>query len=523
MFDELRTLLERLRGASPMAKAVAALAGLAVVAAVAVAGRFASQPHFRLLYSQLDDAQSASVQKALAEAGVRFEVSQPPAPFVIHVEEREYYEAQNAVARSGALERMPAGIRNTDGGAASVFLSAGERRQSVMKREWQEMERQLEALEFVARAVVTTSVPDPSPLADPTAMTASVMLELRGGSTLTREQARTITTLVRFRFNIPADNLVVSDHNGNSLYDPTAGDSADAPRNVLAHAAEYDRELADKANRALALAFGSDRAHVTLTSEWDFDQSTTIQEDVDPSQRAAISEESSKTETPRGGGASPSAGAVGTGANLPADGFGIENAAFAAGGPSGSGSDPVATTKDEKKRFVAGRSTTHRVHSTPTLRRLSVSLFLDQSLAERKSELEEVVKAAVGFESEARRDVLRSIVTPLAETRAADAESSAGQPAEPSGPSPMVELLLERGVEIVAAIGFLFLLVRSLRSARAAPASAPAGTVEVDGEPIDPERLAAARVEELVRSDPARVSEILARWARDEIPAETRP
>jgi len=87
--------------------------------------------------------------------------------------------------------------------------------------------------------------------------------------------------------------------------------------------------------------------------------------------------------------------------------------------------------------------------------------------------------------------------------------------------------VLQRGVEIAAALVFALLLLSSLRgSKRSAAAAAPAGdgataghtTARVPvggpGEPmVDPETLARAQIEELVRSDPRRVGEILSRWA----------
>src|SRR5688572_23809643 len=113
------------------------LAGLAVtVAAAAVlavmALKWAAQPSFEMLYSGLDARSSASVQSALAGANIRFRASQPPGPFVVHVDEEQYYAAQNAVALAGALDRAPEGISSATGAASEVFRSAQERAQSAL-------------------------------------------------------------------------------------------------------------------------------------------------------------------------------------------------------------------------------------------------------------------------------------------------------------------------------------------------------------------------------------------------------
>ena len=84
---------------------------------------------------------------------------------------------------------------------------------------------------------------------------------------------------------------------------------------------------------------------------------------------------------------------------------------------------------------------------------------------------------------------------------------------------------------IAAALAFVVLLVASLRgSKKAASGSAAAGQAPsagladvpaaLPGEvPVDPEALARARIEELVRTDPRRVGEILSRWAGEGAPA----
>ncbi len=538
MSPDLQAIFAKLQAASTRAKVSALLVVAAIVGVVSIAGTVASSPHFTLLYSELTDAESAAVQKALAEGGVRFKVSQPPAPFFVYVDESDYYAAQNSVAIAGALERAATGITTSDKGAGSVFMSSGERNQTVLKREWQELERQLEALDFVTRALVTTSVPDPSPLRRGEKMTASVVLQLRSGSDLNEDQARNIARIVRHRFNIPPENLVLSDQAGRSLYDPT-GDGFGDGKSLIEYSTQYDRELARKANEALDFALGAGRAFVTVTSEWDHDRSTMISEVVDPA-KVVVSEESSKTETPSGG--SGAGGTPGTGSNLIGDGFGVDNAGFATG-PAAAPSEALATTKDDRKQYETGRSTTHRVRTAPTLQRLSVSLFLDESLDERQAELEEVVKAAVGFEDKGpRSDAFQSIVTPLVSAEPVgegEGDGGAAEESAPSGPNPMVEMLLEYGVEIVAAIGFLVLLLRTLKSSAPDKAAGKAGgsggagahggpgvrgaaAYGADGEELDPEALARAQVEELVRSDPERVGEILARWVREGETAESR-
>jgi hypothetical protein len=81
-------------------------------------------------------------------------------------------------------------------------------------------------------------------------------------------------------------------------------------------------------------------------------------------------------------------------------------------------------------------------------------------------------------------------------------------------PSRIVEMLMERGVEIAVAGALLFLLFRALRGAKSAAKAADARPDNVDEERWI-EMLARSRVEDLVKTDPDRLGEILSRWADD--------
>lgn len=518
---DLKSLFDALAKASPRTKLAALVSAAAVVAVLAVAGLVASEPNFVMLYSGLDDSGRAEVEKALAGGGFRYKVSQPPGPYVVYVDEPSYYEAQNLVALSGSLKEMPRGIESGVGGATSIFLSSAERAQSMLKRDWQEMERQLETLDFVSSATVTTSMPETSPMRERKPLTVSVTLKLEGLAELSREQAENVAKLVRFRFNVPAENLMISDQSGRALFDPTDSDALGVdPESLLAYASRYDRDIEDKVNRQLQVAFGERKALVTIISEWDHDQRTSVAETLSP-KGVLLTERNTKTETPQG--ADP-AGAVGgpagTASNLaPDSGFGVENASEPSEGMSVAASAPAATTSEVEKTWDTGRSKVQTVHVGPTLERLSVSLLVDDSLAAKKDEIASIVKAAVGFDTQ-RDDVLQVGTTTFA-TEPVD-PAGAAAPEDGGGLSPMVEMLIRRSIEIVAALGCMLVLFKTLKGPKSRTASgnsALAGAAELsaggDAEP-DPELLARARIEELVRSDPRRVGEILSRWTSED-------
>jgi flagellar biosynthesis/type III secretory pathway M-ring protein FliF/YscJ len=513
----LQKLFSELQSASVATKVVIGASLLAIVGLIGFAGVRSQDPHFRLLYSGLDASHAAAVQNALAQGNVRYQVSQPPAPFVVHVEDGAFYQAQNLVAISGALDTVPAGIQTGNGGASSVFLSAPERAQTVLKREWQELEKQLGELDFVVRAHVSTSTPDPSPLRKSAPMTVAVTLQVRGGEELTKAQANTVAKLVRYRFNVPSQNVMISDQSGRSLFEgqPDSDISAVASE-ALDHKAHYDAEIARKTNQVLDRIFGDGMAYVVVNSEWNFQETEIVAETLDPKNRAFVSETKTTSTTTIG-----STGGAGGPVGLDdAAGFGSSNAAVPDSSPATAANDKSAETSEEKKTAVVGRSTEHTRSNAPTLTHLSVSLFLDESLAARKDMLEASVKTSTGFTADKpRNDTFSSMVTPFASIARDEQGKLVPPPAkEPvSEPNAIVETLLERGVELLAAVAFLFVLMKSLKGLpKKSDAKAGAGAGDTAGEAAYIEKLAQIEIQELVKSEPEKVSAILSRWAAED-------
>ena len=506
----MNALFAALKQTDTRTRVVLVVSTVALLAVLSLAGVVASRPHFVVLTSSLDDSQRVAVEKALAGGSLKYRISQPPGPFVVYVDESELYRAQNLVALADALEPAAVGITTGDGGTSELFKSSGERQQTMLKREWQEMERQLETLDFVSNATVTTSTPDDSPIRRDKPLTVSVTLKLSGLDELSREQSDMVAKLVRFRFDVPAENLVIADQSGRALYDPTAGtETEDTIKTLLEHARQFEQGLELKANGALTHAFGADKALVTVTSEWDHEQSTSVQETVEPTKKA-ISERTTSSETT---GAPPSAGGpAGVASNIDA-GFGVETAGVPTSG-SGTAAD-LSKTKETEKTYDASRSRVQTVRNAPLLKRLSVSLTLDESLAAKRDEIEGIVKAAVGFDA-ARSDLFSTatttFVSPEAEPAAEGAEGTAPAPTS-SGPSESTRYWIERGVEILAAAFFLFVLLNSLRGARKAMSAAKTAGAPAPAAQPEPEQLARHQIEELVRTDPRRVGEVLSRWA----------
>jgi len=525
MKEFLTSLALQWKSASGATRGIVAIALAAVVASLWWISKTAGEPNFKLLYSNQDAQHAAAIQNALAQGGIRYSASQPPGPFVIWVDEAQFYQAQNLVALSGALETSAEGISIDATGASQVFQSAGERQQTTMKREWQELEKQLQELDFVQRARVSTSTPDTSPLRKSAPVTVAVTLQLRGHADLSRAQAQTVAKIVRYRFNVPAENVIISDQSGRSVYDgAAAGELGGAAASLLEHKARYEGELTARTNQLLERVFGAGRSYVVVNSDWTYEERERVKESIDPKSVVMVEKSESKTSTPIATASSASQ-------NVPANDFGATNAPGTPTAPVATNT-PESKTSETKSTSIAGKETEHVRTSTPLLSRLTVSLFLDESLREKFGKAEEIaaleasIKNAVGFDD--KRDVFSSMITPFATVQ----RDEKGQPVVPpapemeSAPSPMMELLLKRGVEIASALVFLFVLFKALKGVpkTAARANQDAGGAAIEEGPVgldqnDPkylEMLARRQIEELVKTEPDKVGTILSRWVSDQ-------
>jgi flagellar biosynthesis/type III secretory pathway M-ring protein FliF/YscJ len=88
------------------------------------------------------------------------------------------------------------------------------------------------------------------------------------------------------------------------------------------------------------------------------------------------------------------------------------------------------------KEYAPTLTREERVRLVPELKRLSVALFLDQSVEAQAPSLEQAIQAAVGFDAE-RRDGFTTIVLPfVAPPEAAPDERAALRPEPARRPEP---------------------------------------------------------------------------------------
>lgn len=570
MNDLLRQLFESIKASSAATKATYAGLFLGAIVVAVAAVKLSSRPHYELLHSEMSEGQLRSVGAALAEAGVDWQQSQPPGPFSIYVDKADMAAARNAMFLSGSMSAVEGGIVTGGSSIGSVFLSSGEREQLKRKREWEETEQMLERLTYIADAQVRTTVPTGLAFGREDETTGSVTLTVRPGADFGRQEARTVARMVRFALGIREENLIVSDQNSDTVYDGSdlGGPGGGEGEQWFELAEDKEKRLERKINDELELLYGPGLAKVLVRTEWDYDSAEIIVDSSDPKARAVVSEQTSSTETPKFPPSAGSIGAAGSSTNvvdaqtavLEPDGTLNTTTGGATADNALVPAAEVATTSEKSAEYQPSRTLTHSKRRVPDMTRMTIALWLDSSIASQADEISKGVKSSVGFLE--GRDAFEQAVfsRPTLEEGAEGLEGEDGEATGEPGVSPMLEMLLTRGVEIVSALAFIALLFVSLRGGKvkggAAGGAGPdqggsrspggangasganganghtgaageggdgTGTGAVGGMPgvdgvmpeVDPELLAIRQVEELLSTDPERVGKILSSWARE--------
>ena len=470
-------------------------------------------PHMTFFLGGLDNSQFSDATNALSSAGIRFQPSTGGAPYNIFVDEDKFYEANIAVAQNSALRLGPRGIDPASGNGA--FDASVERVQKAAKRNWQEIEQLLEAMDWIRAAKVIAHSSNLAIMGRNNQPTVSVQLRtnlLTPGPNQTQGAAK----LVANAFSTDPKNVSIVDQHGEILFDGTQDSSLDK---ILEFERNADRSLTVRAQELIDRAYGPGYGVVKIRSEWNYVTTESMNESLDP-KKAILSESISDSSTP---GALASGGPAGVQENL-----------TIAQNP-GANADP-ATRSEVDRQFLYGTKTTHSIQSEPQLVRLTGSLILDASLEGELEKASKLVRNAVGINEERGDQFVEHAWTLHGIER--DEE---GNPIPPQAPAPLeapnriLELTLRHGIEGLAALFFLIVLLRSLKSgdkalqaasaksrkasaSRAASASRglakPTEEEEQDEEiEIDPEVLARRQIEQLIDTDPERVSALLSRWA----------
>ena len=452
-------------------KSLPLVATVMLIALAAIAWTMLSTPPQRQLYAGLGDADKAAISDALDKAGIK---SRYDNAGTITVGEDDYYKARMLLASQNLPKADPGGYAILDQLPLGVSRAVeGERLRQARESE---LARSIGEIDSVADARVHLAMPEQSVfLRDNADPSASVVVRLNAGRSLTQDQVRSIVNLVASSVpGMKPDSVTVVDQAGELLTKPggAGADSASDKR------IEFQRKVEDKYRQQLAqlltplVGSGNFSAEVQADIDLDETQATRESYDKDGSLRA---EQGSWTGATDNQPAVGIPGALSNTAPPPTTANPVTpppaaqpNGQPVPGQPPADAAQSAAATNVAKqsdsfnRNFELGKQVSVTRAAPGTVKRLSVAVVLRETPGATKrtpAEIQQItnlVRAATGFTQE-RGDIVTVISRPF---DGASAEEN--RPWYEAGWLPMVA---RNATAIIIALLVLLIGVRPIVSA----------------------------------------------------------
>lgn len=395
----LRDRVANLGGVLQQPAVQRAMPALAIIAALALAGgtyMVFSSPAQTPLYAGLAETDKAAISEALQAAGIAYSID--PQSGSINVAQDQVHQARIALAGQGLPKAQPSGnslMAELPMGASRAV--EGETLRAVRETE---LARTIEAIDAVQVAKVHVGTPEPSPFVQESRpATASVMLTLEGGRSLSDGQVQAIRFLVASSVpGLDAANVSVIDQRG-ALLSETA---ADADLAIFQLQSRIEDRLRASIDRLISPMLGQGNYTVEVRADVDMSESQATRESFPEADRALRSEQVERSTSGQAG--SPAAAGIpGATSNTPPAPAVVTNTAPTPvpGAPSAGASQ---SNENMTRSYEIGReiSVTHQPQGS--LRRVSVAVALNQGKkAFTQADLakfEGLVKGAIGFNVE---------------------------------------------------------------------------------------------------------------------------
>jgi flagellar M-ring protein FliF len=402
-------------------------AGTLLAIALAVAAGlyvffWSQKPDYSPLYTGLDEKATAEAADLLRAAQIPFKLDQ--ATGAISVPEASLHDARLKLAGSGLTDsgRLGFELMERDPGFGVSQFVENARYQHALETE---LVRTIATLRPVRDARVHLAIPKPSAFTrQREAASASVVLELRSGALLERNQVDAIVHLVSS--SIPAlapERVTVVDQNGRLLSSAGADSESALSAAQFEQVRRQETSFNQRIRELLEPLTGPGRVNAEVTVDMDFSVTEEARElyNGEPAKLRSeqVSENSTRSEGPQGIPGATSNTPPGAVAAQQADGTPAPGAAPAP-------ASPTETSRSATRNFELDRTLQHTRQPAGRVRRITAAVLVDhvpragkdgkpalQALgADELKRVEDLVRQAVGFDA-SRGDVVSVVNAPF--------------------------------------------------------------------------------------------------------------
>ena len=446
------------RRAGPMALMVG------LIGAAGLAWSALSTPPQKTLFAGLPDADKAAVTTALSAANIPSHIDDSAGTLTVN--EEDYSKARLLLAGQGLPKAAPGGYAILDELPMGVSRAVeGERLRQARETE---LARSIQEIDAVAEARVHLAMPEASVFVrDNAAPSASVVIKLQGGRSLSDAQVRSIVNLVASSVpGLKPDAVTVVDQMGGLL--TKSGDGSDSANDKRI---EFQRRVEDKYRQQLLQLLtplvGAGNFTAEVQADVNLDETSATRESYDKEGRLRAE---TGNWTGNLGNAQTPAGIPGALSNTPPPASQLSTPQPATGNPGtpqpaagAPAPDPAKQSDAFQRAYDLNKEVSVTRAAPGNIKRLSVAVLLrDPDKGKRTAmeiqQINDLVKSAVGFD-QARNDNVTVISRKFAD---ATADAAAGPKWYDNA---LVPMLARNLTAVVIALLVLLLGVRPIAKA----------------------------------------------------------
>lgn len=464
---------------------------------------WAQTPDYSTAFTDVEAEDGAAIVDYLKENNISYELANNGA--TIRVPANQVHEIRLALAGQGLPGKGSVGYELFD--TASFGMTDFTQQVNYQRALEGELARTISTLNSVKAARVHVVIPQPTLFTeDKQDTTASVVIDMETGQQLNKEQVRAVSHLVASAVEgLDEANLTIIDLNGNVLSAGTDTDMglAAMSANQIETQRNLEQDMTVRIETMLENVLGPNMAVVRVAADMDWDQVETQNETYLPTEEGSVLRSSRYITETYAGEDSAVGGIPGASSNIPDAAPSYETTIT---DTNGSGYQLVDLTSN----YEVSRSTSHIVSATGEVKRLSVSVLVNNITNTTViSAIHEATIAAAGLDTE-NGDILTVSSIPFERSFFLEQEQAleAAQQRE-------FYLLLARWGIVAIALLALFFVVRGmqrslgLRRVEVLPERAGAGMGALpDAREALLERIAAASTEDELAAGLAELGKI---------------
>lgn len=424
--NPLSSIQERFK-AMPQKNRVAILFGVPLLLGALISlFIWANQASYRVLFSGLNDKDGGEITAALEQMKVPYQFNSQGTAILVPSE--KVYDTRLALASKGLPKGSVAGFEAMDN--QKLGITQFQEQVNYQRALEGELVRSIQSLSAVQGARVHLAIPKPSIfIREKQSPTASVILNLHGGRTLSESQIQGIVHMVSSSLpGMMPDSVSIVDQTGRLLTNKNESTEGLNPTQ-LAYTGQIENNLTSRIVDILTPMFGRENVKATVTADVDFARSERTDEIFKPNSDGTQSTIRSQqlSESRDGSSANPK-GVPGTLSNQPAapatapiggdpqanlPGANANNAAAGAANNAAAVADS-SSRKDSTINYEVDKTVQHTKEQVGKIKRLSAAVVVNfKSITDPKgntkqvpltqeevAQIDELVKQAIGFTNE---------------------------------------------------------------------------------------------------------------------------